>query len=255
MDFVGRSLALSVNGLADVATQLSVGVAEISAIVSVETQGAGFLPDRRPKILFERHIFSRLTAGQYDASNPGVSSPTPGGYGNGGAYQYDRLAEAIGLNRSAALQSASWGIGQVMGENYAVAGFADIETMVTAMSLSEDAQLAALGGFVAGNGLAKHLAVHDWAGFARGYNGPDYATNRYDIQLNGYYQKYVVGATPDLEVRAAQVYLTYRGFDPHGIDGIPGPATRSALVAFQNSIGASPTGVFDNATMQALLPP
>jgi N-acetylmuramidase/Putative peptidoglycan binding domain len=255
MDFVGRSLALSVNGLAEVATQLSVGVAEISAIISVETYGAGFLPDRRPKILFERHIFSRLTAGQYDTSNPEVSSPTQGGYGDGGAHQYDRLAEAIGLNRSAALQSASWGIGQVMGENHAVAGFADVETMVTAMSLSEDAQLAALGGFIARNGLAKPLAVHDWAGFARGYNGPDYATNRYDIQLNGYYQKYVVGATPDLEIRAAQLYLVFRGLDPHGIDGIPGPATRSALIAFQNSVGALPTGVLDNATMQALLPP
>jgi hypothetical protein len=142
-----------------------------------------------------------------------------------------------------------------MGENYAVVGFADVETMVTAMTVSEDAQLAALGGFVAGNGLAKALAVHDWASFARGYNGPDYATNRYDIQLNGYFQKYVVGAAPDLQIRAAQVYLVFRGFDPHGIDGILGPATKSALSAFQNSIGASPTGVLDEATMQALLPP
>jgi hypothetical protein len=142
-----------------------------------------------------------------------------------------------------------------MGENYAVAGFTDVETMATAMTVSEDAQLAALGSFIAGNRLAKPLAVHDWASFARGYNGPDYATNRYDIQLNGCYQKYVVGATPDLEIRAAQMYLVFRGFDPHGVDGIPGPATRSALIAFQNSIGTSPTGVLDDATMQALLPP
>jgi hypothetical protein len=254
MDFTGRSLALSAEGLANVATQLSVGVAEVSAILSVETYGAGFLPDRRPKILFERHIFSRLTAGQYDASNPDVSAPTQGGYGDGGAHQYDRLTEAISLDRSAALQSASWGIGQVMGENYKVAGFADVETMVTAMADSEDAQLLALGGFVAGNGLAKFLAVHDWASFARGYNGPNYAINRYDIQLNGFYQKYVVGGSPDLKIRSAQVYLVFRDFDPHGIDGIPGPATQSALAAFQTSIGASPTGILDNATMQALLP-
>ena len=32
-----------------------------------------------------------------------------------GKYQYERLAAAMVLNRRAALRSASWGIGQVMG--------------------------------------------------------------------------------------------------------------------------------------------
>jgi hypothetical protein len=47
-----------------------VGLAEIWAVFSVETSGCGFLTDRRPKILFERHIFSHLTNGRYDAQNP-----------------------------------------------------------------------------------------------------------------------------------------------------------------------------------------
>ena len=254
MEFVGKSLALSANGLASVSRQLSVGSAEISAIISVETAATGFLPDRRPQILFERHVFSRLTSGAFDASNPDISSPTPGGYGNGGAFQYTRLAEAIALDRGLALQSASWGMGQVMGMNFSVAGFPDVETMVAAIADSEDAQLSAMGGFIEGNGLEALLAVHDWASFARGYNGPNYAANRYDVQLNGYYQKYLVGAAPDLLVRAAQVYLVFAGFDPHGIDGVVGPSTRSALSEFQSSAGLSITGVPDDATMQALLP-
>lgn len=254
MEFAGKSLALSSQGMAAVASQLSVGVAEIAAVFSVETRGAGYLPDRRPQILFERHIFSRLTAGQYDIANPGISGPTPGGYGRGGANQYLRLAQAIGLNRVAALQSASWGLAQVMGENYAVAGFADVESMVSAMADSEDAQLSAMGGFISGNGLAKSLAAHDWQSFARGYNGRNYAINRYDIELNGFYQKYLVSAMPDLEIRAAQIYLQFRGFDPHGVDGILGPATTDAILNFQSTIGLAATGLLDDATMHALLP-
>ena len=195
LEFTGNSLALSSQGMASVAGQLSVGLAEIAAVFSVETHGAGFLSDRRPQILFERHIFSRLTGGIYDNSDPSVSAPTPGGYGPGGANQYMRLGEAIALDRQAALQSASWGLGQVMGENYQAAGFADVETMVAAMVDSEDAQLAAMGTLIEQNNLAKSLACHDWQSFARGYNGPNYAINRYDVELNGYYQKYLVSAT------------------------------------------------------------
>ncbi|ADW68367.1 Peptidoglycan-binding domain 1 protein [Granulicella tundricola MP5ACTX9] len=253
-DFVGKSLALSADGLADVAQKLGVGSAEIQTVVSVETHGAGFLQDRRPQILFERHFFSRLTQGAYDASHPGISSPTPGGYGMGGANQYVRLAEAVALNRHAALMSASWGIGQVMGANFAVAGFPDVETMVADMCDSEDAQLAAVGGFILGNKLNRFLAVHDWQSFARGYNGANYVINHYDVQLNGFYQKINAGASPDLHVRSAQVYLTFNNLDPHGIDGSMGPGTRSALIEFQTAQNLSQSGEADDPTMAALLP-
>jgi hypothetical protein len=254
MNFEGKSLALSPVGLADLAGRLGVGLPEIFAVLSVETCAAGFLADRRPRILFERHIFSRLTAGQYDGSDPDVSSPIQGGYGAPGAYQYDRLAQAMALNEDAALQSTSWGIGQVMGENYSASGYPDAAMMVSAMVDGEDAQLSAVAGFIAATGLARYLRIHDWASFARGYNGSNYSANRYDIELNGFYQKYLTGAAPDLTVRAAQLYLSFRGFDPHGIDGVLGPGTRSALIAFQGSAGLSQTGNPDGATMAALLP-
>ena len=141
-----------------------------------------------------------------------------------------------------------------MGKNYAVAGFADVEAMVLAMADSEDAQLSAMGGFISGSGLAKSLEIHDWQSFARGYNGRNYAINRYDVELNGFYQKYLVSATPDLEIRAAQIYLQFRDFDPHGVDGILGPATAAAILNFQSAVGLPATGLLDEVTMQALLP-
>ncbi len=118
-------------------------------------------------------------------SEPDISNPAPGGYGQGGAAQYDRLERAQLLDRGAALRSASWGIGQVMGFNAASAGYASVEEMVTAMRESENEQLLAMAGEIAETGLDRALGAHDWPTFARGYNGPGYAKNRYDTRLAG----------------------------------------------------------------------
>lgn len=80
----------------------------------------------RPKILIERHWFSRLTQGQFNVQAPDISNATSGGYGAGGAFQYERLAKVIAMNRTAALKSTSWGLGQVMGFNAAKLGFANV---------------------------------------------------------------------------------------------------------------------------------
>ncbi|HET7748717.1 MAG TPA: peptidoglycan-binding domain-containing protein, partial [Terriglobales bacterium] len=53
------------------------------------------------------------------------------------------------------------------------------------------------------------------------------------------------GALPDLSVRAAQLYLTYLGFDPGGIDGVAGQHTLAALAEFQNENGMTPTTIVD----------
>src|SRR5579885_2614771 len=132
LPFQGTALALSSEGLAEAASKMGVFATEIWTVLAVETSGCGYLPDRRPQILFERHIFHRLTQGRFD-TNGDISSATPGGYGASGAHQYDRLASAIACDREAALQSASWGIGQIMGENFAAAGFRNVENMVTAV--------------------------------------------------------------------------------------------------------------------------
>ncbi len=153
------------------------------------------------------------------------------------SHQYDRLAVAIAKDRSAALQSCSWGIGQIMGENYARAGFSGVEQMVAAMSESEDQQLAAMGNFLVSTRLNVPLQAHDWSSFARGYNGVNYAVHRYDIRLHAEFQKYTAGALPDLNVRAAQLYLTYFGFHPGRIDGVGGTRTLSALADFQAQQG------------------
>jgi len=235
LPFAGTARALSADGLGTVCLQLGVHAPEIWTVLAVETSGCGFLSDFRPQILYERHIFHRLTHGKYDDGD--ISDANPGGYGASGVHQYDRLTVALAKDRTAALKSCSWGIGQIMGENYAMAGFSDVEQMVAAMSESEDRQLGAIGSFLNSSRLHIPLQAHDWASFARGYNGANYAINRYDIRLNGEFQKYNAGALPDLNVRAAQLYLTYLGFDLGRIDGVAGKRTLSALADFQAQRG------------------
>jgi hypothetical protein len=233
-------------------SNLSISASTLWAVLSVETSGCGYLPDRRPQILFERHYFSRLTEGKYDASHPGISDPELGEYGKRGANQYTRLAEAMALDRSAALRSASWGIGQIMGANYGMCGCANVEEMVARMVDSESGQLACMAAFISAKGIAPALKSGDWATFANGYNGPKYKINAYDVKLLSAHTLYETHGCPDIDVRAAQMQLTYRGFAPGAIDGLIGQKTIAALAAFQQQAGLPANGKLDAATKAAL---
>jgi hypothetical protein len=119
---MAQGLALSEDGLQKASASLGVDLPALWAVMTVETRGCGFLRDKKPVILFERHWFRKLTNGKFDAIAPDLSNKTPGGYGSVND-QHERLARAIGLDRQAALSSASWGLGQVMGFNDGQAGF------------------------------------------------------------------------------------------------------------------------------------
>lgn len=251
LEFTGTATPLTEGGIAQATQRLQVGLPEIWAVLKVETSGCGFFADRRPQILFERHKFHRATQGRFDATAPDISNPKAGGYSRGAA-EYERLGRAIALDRQAALCSASWGIGQVMGFNAGLVGFADVETMVAAMTVSEDNQLQAMFEFVISSHLRTALQERDWATFARGYNGENFADNEYDTKLAAAFSRFSTSGTPDLRVRTAQMLLTYRGFDPGPIDGEVGNRTRNALRQFQEQAGIAATGEADDATLAAL---
>jgi N-acetylmuramidase/Putative peptidoglycan binding domain len=249
--FQGRGVVLDAEGIVAACDTLRVHAAELWAVLTVETRGSGFLADRRPLILFERHYFSRLTKRRFDAQAPDISNKQWGGY-DGGAREYDRLGRAVKLDRAAALRSASWGLGQVMGENFKAAGFPDVEPMVAAFVESENAQLEGMARFIASIGADKHLRAHNWPAFAAAYNGPAYAQNSYDERLRAAHQKYVTGALPDLNVRAIQAYLVYLDYNPGPVDGVVGRFTRSALRMFQEREGLPLRETFDAGVVKAV---
>jgi len=250
--FEGKGKPLSQAGIERATRELSVEPPALWAVMTVETKGCGFLPDRRPQILFERHIFRKRTNARFDAQAPDLSAPSAGGYGSGGAFQHQRLERAVALDRRAALESTSWGLGQVMGFNARTAGFDNVEAMVAAMCDSEDAQFEAIIGFIASNNLSRFLKAGDWASFAEHYNGPEYRKNSYDRKLAQASARYSAGPMPDLRVRAAQLYLTYLGYGPGGVDGWFGTGTQKALIKFQKASGLDPTGRLDDAVFEAI---
>ncbi|HEX3538135.1 MAG TPA: N-acetylmuramidase family protein [Stellaceae bacterium] len=191
MDFTGAATPLAAADVVSEANAIGCEPAAVWAVCDVESAGTGFLPDRRPRLLFEAHVFGKLTRHRYDASHPNISSPVWNRalYGAPGAHQYDRLAAAIPLDRTAALEAASWGMFQILGLNYLQCGFTGVEDYVAAMCESEARQLAAFAEFCRRGGLERFLRAQDWVRFALRYNGPAEADNGYDDELAAAYAR------------------------------------------------------------------
>lgn len=175
----------------DDAKRIGCEVEAIRAVAQVESSGGGFCPDGFPKTLFEGHYFDRLTKGKYRASHPNISYPkwTRQFYGKSWQEERARLDLAISLDRTAALQSASWGTFQVMGANHAVCGFKTVQQFVNAMCKDANTHLEAFTTYVIENGLADELRDLRWSDFARIYNGPGYAANKYDVKMDKAYKR------------------------------------------------------------------
>ena len=178
------------------AKALNVDVAAVRAVAEIEAAGRGFLPDGRPQILFEAHIFHRQTGGRHaharDSQGRALSSTSWNRalYGAAGAWQHERLAAAAALDWEAAHRSASWGLFQVLGSNHAAVGHPTIHGFVEAMHAGAGPHLDAFVEFVKANRLDGALRRHDWQAFARGYNGPAFAQNRYDAKLRDAHRKW-----------------------------------------------------------------
>ena len=156
---------LALADLERAARTLDVPLACIRAVNEVESRGAGFLPDGRPVILFERHVFwKRLQARGIDpapfaARQPDIVSRTRGGY-RGGAAEYTRLATAESIDAGAAWESASWGAFQVMGYHWARLGYAGIDEFVACMESGESRHLDAFVRYIAADdALRPHSAT------------------------------------------------------------------------------------------------
>lgn len=177
-------------GLANAASRLECDVPTLRAVLAVETANRGFFADGRPVILFERHVFSRLSERKFDAVAPDVSNVTSGGY-LGDVREYGRLYKAAQLDSDVAAQACSWGIGQIMGFNYAKCGEKSLLGFLLAMHNNEDVQLQLMAQFIISAGAHIDLKNRNWAGFAKLYNGRDYRRNEYDVKLQKAYDTIV----------------------------------------------------------------
>lgn len=187
------------------AQALNVDEPALRAVAAVESSGDGFLapPSDLPKVLFEGHAFHRLTQGRFDATHPTLSYPkwTKKYYSTKPGGEWERLNLACTLDRAAALQSASWGMFQIMGFNYALCGCADVETFVSQQKAGAPEQVECFAKFISRPTFLTALRTHDWARFAAAYNGPGYAANQYDKKLAAAHVLYSKAAAKAAEAK------------------------------------------------------
>lgn len=189
--------ALTYDEIVEAARKLGIEPCAIMAIIKNETNSwlgkTGFLPDGRPTILFESHIFwsqlkkKGIDPNKYAVSHVSVLTPSWNAEARkkykGGAAEHDRLALAASINRDAALMSASWGTFQIMGFNYKVCGFKTLQEFINCMYRDGRCHLQAFIGFLQANGIVQDLKAQNWANVARKYNGAGYAKNGYHTKL------------------------------------------------------------------------
>lgn len=174
-----------------VAADLGVDERMIRAVRKVEAPRGPYDEAGRPSILFERHIFHRVSGGRFSTGWPSLSAAKgygPGGYGSFSS-QYNKLAAACALDPDAAFQACSWGAFQVLGSNAKDCGFNSAWDMALSLTTGEGAHLDLFARFVRANNLVDELRAcrpGDAAScvpFVSRYNGPGYKQFGYDVKL------------------------------------------------------------------------
>lgn len=184
----------------ELADRYGIAYAAVRAIIDVEASGQGFInDDTLPKILYEPHVMYKLLTQRGKVSirndlmkaHPRLCYPRWGTHRYGPvAEQHIRLGHAASFDRDCALESCSWGMGQVMGYHWKSLGYESLQAFINAMYKDEASQVDAMLRFIKVNGLLTHLKTRNWAAFAKGYNGAGYIKNQYHTKLAKAYAKY-----------------------------------------------------------------
>lgn len=183
MNFKGSGVRIDDIDLPRIGRQIGVGEDEIHALLEVEASNSGFDKQNRLKMLYEPHLMWRNTQGEQRATLASMGLAYPNQVYNYPKDSYPRLERAMKVNELQALRSCSWGLGQILGSNHAAAGYKTVYDMIEAFCADEANQLQAMINFIVANKLDDNLRAHDWAGVARGYNGPNYAKGNYHRKL------------------------------------------------------------------------
>jgi N-acetylmuramidase/Putative peptidoglycan binding domain len=257
------------NAVAEIAAKLKIEPATFMAVAMVESNGVtGALMNGKmePLIRFEGHYFFKRLSGleRVKGRREGLASPVAGAVQNpnGQAARWQMLARARAINEVAALESCSWGLGQVMGAHWHWLGYESVAALVAAARSGVAGQLDLMARFIEKSGLDLALRNKDWAGFAVGYNGPNFRQGGYDRKLREAYDKYaltkpaVVSAVLALgsvgeDVVSLQIMLTAAGF-PVLQSGVFDAVTEDAVRAFQRQNGLVADGKVGEVTLAAL---
>lgn len=281
-DFKGAAKRLDDVDIPRIGSEIGVGEDELHAFMDAETSGSGFDSQGRPKMLFEPHVFYRNLKGSKrdQAVKEGLAYPTQGE----APYprdSYPRLLKAMAIDTTAAMKSASWGLGQILGENHVAAGYATVQDMIRAFMDDEEVHLDAVVKFLVANkidddlralaALTRSTTPDDCRPIARVYNGSGYAKGQYHVKLARAHNKWrkipdtpwptpvvadsqTPAQAPENIVLKAQQRLRDLGyFEVGNVDGRMGARTKAAISSFQGDNGLPLTGELGSSTLAKLM--
>lgn len=271
-----------VHAVAAAAREQGIEPPALLAIVDVETGGVPFETDgRTPQFLYERHVAFREAGAKSKALQSafvrcGLAIPK---WDKAKQYQDERtsaqriqlISKAREIDEEVAHRSASWGLGQTMGNECHELGFESATAMVEFQTGSVANQIDCMIREIRKSKLVDALNGHNWSHVARIYNGPGYAANQYDTKLANAYKRWVRklptmtqtdGAPRPIppeqkltaaEIKGIQEELRHLGYAEVGTpDGNWDTRTIGAISAFQAHEGLAVTGHYDDATRAAL---
>lgn len=183
---------LTLTDFQQAATRLKTGVAEIKAVTEVESNGRGFDSIGRIIIRFEPHKFHEYTKGKYDGTHPSLSFPQRRkNYPVDLNQSWDLYNIAKTLDLTATRLATSFGMFQILGSNFPSCGCKTVGEFVTKMCKSEATQLDLFCRLLLDWRLDDELRNHQWATFAKFYNGAGFKQLHYDTKLQDAYQKHL----------------------------------------------------------------
>jgi hypothetical protein len=252
------------NVISKKAVENNIEPALLLAVIDTESSGTPFWNIDgvdHPIVRFEGHYFYARLKGDVlqRAIKEGLASKKVGGVLNPstGKARYELIARAEALDETAAIESCSWGLGQVMGANWKDLGYNSAKDLMLSAA-TVDGQVDMIIRFLNRNGLMEKLRKKDWKGFASGYNGSSYRKNAYDKKLGQAYQKYLNPQTNDVinapvdEILLVQKMLNEVGGYQLLVDGKLGISTNTALRDFQLKNGLVVDGKYGTLTKAAL---
>jgi len=198
MEQVGNGSKLWPGDLASIAVGYGLKAVHVQTVIDVETSGKGFDALGWVEFLFEPHLYYRNVSGDelLVAEAGGFAYPKwrgPGSYPKTLQLRHDQFTKAYDLNATAALKSASWGLGQILGSECEEAGYKTPQEMITAFAKSEANQVRGMLNLIKGRGLDKDLLgfpnMANCRHFALRYNGAAYEHNNYHVKLQQTYLK------------------------------------------------------------------
>lgn len=190
-----------IDAVVEMANDHEIDPAGLLAVVEVESSGVPLESNNRtPKFLFERHVFYRClkpkdTKKLQAAFDQGLAHPDwrpKSKFGANNQYRdqgtskgrRNLLGKAIKIDEECAHRACSWGVGQIMGYHGMEIGFKSAVEMVQYMERGGMiAQIDVMVRLIKKQNLARYINAHNWAAFARAYNGPGYAQNKYDTKM------------------------------------------------------------------------